>query len=243
MPPFPYVGNLDLSKIHCAPMVQEGNKKSVPLFLDASATTNQNRVWFQMCPDEDTPLTTRYALDSVHQDQDGSRRGLGIVVDHPDTVRALQTFDDAIVQAAVANSKDWFKKLLTEEQVRMRYKPLLTRDADDDPWVMKIKVKCGPAKVPTKIIRKVDGKAKRSNEDDLAYRGAKIVPLVSAYALWFMGGGDGKFGASFQCEEMLVTPAAPPSLLSNFTLKRPLELEEEDDEQEAKCPKVELVCD
>lgn len=224
--PYSFVGDLDLSKVHLAPLVMKDNKKQVELFLDASSTLNSNHVKFQLCPNELEPITTRYPLDQAHQDNsDGTRRGLMLVIKNKRAIASLKALDEAIVQHAIAKSKELFKKELPEDNVRLRYKPILVPHPDDEEaCLMKIKVKCTGAKVPTKIKRKISGtQVKPSNENDLSAGGALVVPLVSTFSLWFMG-GDTQFGLSFQAEELMVTPGAERNELSNFTLAGSIEV-------------------
>ena len=86
-------------------------------------------------------------------------------------------------------------------------KPVLAHERDDEtlPYLVKFKVKCTGAAVPTKIFRIRGTSAVRANEDVLSERGTRVVPVVSAYGLWFMAGGAA-FGLCFQAERMLVDP-------------------------------------
>lgn len=229
--PYPYVGSLNLSKIHFAPLTNANGRKQVELFLDASSTLGSNKIKFQLCPDEKEPILTRYSLDSVREDSDPTRRGLTVILRNPATIAALQAMEAAIVDMAVASSKEWFKKELTRDQVLLRFKPILAEHPDEPgTFLMKLKVKCRGAKVPTKFLRLVDGsQLKSSNEDDLSARGALVVPLISTYSLWFMA-GDAQFGASFQAEEMIVTPGDAPSETSNFTLTKTMEVVKGDED-------------
>jgi hypothetical protein len=242
----PFVGDLNLSKVHLTPMVMEASgRKKVDIYMDASSTQSSNRLQFQLCPDEEDAMVTRYGLDKVRDDdRDPTRRGLVCVVSNEAAIKALTALDDAVVAYAVANSKDLFKKVLTEEQVRLRYKPVIAHEKDDEslPYLIKFKVKCTGAAVPTKIFRITGpGTSVRANEDALTNRGSRIVPIVSAYGLWFMA-GDAQFGLSFQAEKMLVDPAEGPSEVADFVTKRPLVIEkaDKDEDHEAKRVKIEL---
>ena len=87
-------------------------------------------------------------------------------------------------------------------------KPVLAHERDDEtlPYLVKFKVKCTGAAVPTKIFRITEpGTVVRANEDVLSERGTRVVPVVSAYGLWFMAGGAA-FGLCLQAERMLVDP-------------------------------------
>lgn len=218
--PYPFVGDLDLANVHIAPLVQKEGKKHVEVFLDSSSTLSSNHIKFQLCPDEREPIETRYALDQPHMDNgDGTRRGLTLIIRNKKAIVALKALEDTIVKHAVAKSKEFFKKELEERTVRDRFKSILTPHPDDsEAFYMKIKVKCTGAKVPTKIKRKIsETQVKSSNEHDLSAPGALVVPLVSAYSLYFMA-GDAQFGLSFQAEELMVTPGAARDEMSNFAL-------------------------
>ena len=223
--PYPFVGDCDLSKIHMAPLANKDGRKQVELFLDDKSMQNSNRVKFQLCPDQTEPLIARYSLDQVRDDGDPTRRGLTVIVQNKRAVESLTAMEDAIVAQAIAKSRDWFKKELTEEQVRARFKTILTPHPEDEgTFLMKIKIKCKGSRVPTKILRKIsDTQLRASDEDDLSSRGALVVPLVSTFSLWFMA-GDAQFGVSFQAEEMIVTPGDAPSEVSNFTLSAPMQV-------------------
>ena len=102
---------------HMAPLANKDGRKVVELFLDASSVQNANRVKFQMCPDT-------------------------VLVRNKRTIASLLAMENAIVAAAVAKSRDWFKKELTEEQVRLRFKSILTSHPEEpETYLMKIKVK------------------------------------------------------------------------------------------------------
>ena len=243
----PFIGDLDLSKVHLTPMVTEASgRKKVDIYMDASSTKSSNRLNFQLCPDEDDAMTTRYGLDKVRDDdKDPTRRGLLCIVSNEAAIRSLKALDGAVVAYAVANSKELFKKVLTEEQILLRYKPIIAHEKDDEnlPYVTKFKIKCTGAVVPTKIFRITGpGTSVRSNEEALTHSGSRVVPVVSAYALWFMA-GDAQFGFSFQAENMLVDPASGPSDMAAFVTKRPMTVEKEVEEPEVKRVKVELVDD
>ena len=49
------------------------------------------------------------------------------------------------------------------------------------------------------------------------------MPIVSAYALYFLGGGT-QFGLSFQAEKMIITPGAARDVLDDFVTSKPLKV-------------------
>lgn len=245
----PFIGDIDLSKVHCKDIDYDGTKKRVEIFADASSLTGRNKIWVQLCRDEDSALETRYGLDPVKEDQkDKTRRGLAVRITDPATIAACRAFDEAIIKAATENSEKWFKRVLTEEQVRCNYKPLLYTPNNDPEgtYCMKFKIKCPGSAVPTRIGQVfAQNKSKPCDETRLETMGAKVVPIVSAHSIWFMGAAGRDFGVSFQAEELLITtlPAARGAL-SNFILKRPIEMVDHssgDEEGTAKELKIELL--
>lgn len=228
----PYIGKMDMSALAFGPVETNANKVRVDVYRDSSGMSRANRInRVALCRDAKFPMETRFALDSVREDaKDPNRRGLGITVSDTDTITALRALDERIIQAAMVNQKEWFRKTLTEEQIRARYKPLLGKltEADETEGV-KVKVKCPGSQVPTALhLRTGDGlHRKNGGRVDHLTRGAKVVPIVSAsYGLWFMGGAT-QFGLSLQAEEMIVIPGDTTDTgLSNFMSSEPLRMAE-----------------
>ena len=221
-----YVGDIDFAATHFAP-AQLGEKMSVLVYRSAEAATQKGgRLEFQLCSDSECPLTTRYGIDSVRDGESSDRRGLVLKIEEPKAVAALQQLDEVIIKTAIERSKEWFKKPLTREQVEARYKNIVSKARDDDPFhVMKVKIKTEAAKVPTELHLKEEGGHVRKHGGrvaDLERPGAEVVPVVSGYSLWFMGGGA-QFGMSFQVERMIVRPSADADNLdSGFVSSKPI---------------------
>ena len=234
----PYVGDMDMSKIVFGPCEIKDGKTKVEVYRDGTSTANNNKInKLALCKDAMVPMETRFSLDNVREDSGNPyRRGLGITVTDPNTIRALRALDEVIVKAAIANSKDWFKKKepLSEDAVRVRYKPLLgpLKEGDETDGV-KVKVKCPGVSYPTSLHhRDVDGRHhKNGGRIEHLTRGAKVVPIVSAsYGLWFMGGGT-QFGLSLQAEDMIIIPGdTPDDSLGQFPTSAPLVMASKTDE-------------
>ena len=184
-----------------------------------------------LCADATQPMETRFRLDAVRDDGNPDRRGLMIKVTDPRTVKAFEALDDMIVEKAIECSRDWFGKpgkpgpVLSEEAIRLRYKPLLFTYGEDAFKCCKIKIKTG-GDYPTTLHlnengrhRKFGGRAEHLNNY------ASVVPIVSAsYGIWFMGGGL-QFGLSMQAEEIIVSPGnAEEDDLSHFASSVPLSM-------------------
>ena len=232
---YSFIGDIDTTKVVFLPFQQKDGRSMVEICKDKSSTT-KNKLVFNLCPDVDSKFPTRYRLDSVRDDQDGSRRGLTVSIGDTSAVKQLTMLDDHLVATAVANSKEWFKKTLTEIEVRARYKPIVFFAQEDDSVPScKFKVKC--TKYPTKLhlsegdmIYENGGKLEHLN------KGASVAPILSIYSVWFMGGGS-SFGISMQAEEMVISAGDESTPLANFNVKRALQVVTTDegcDEKRAK---------
>ena len=202
------------------------------------------------------PIKTRYGLDKVHEDGNGLRRGLSLLITEPEDIAVLKAIDETVIKKAVENSTSWFKKQLTEEQIRAKYAYLVEETpehtAEKPCMTMKIKVKCTGSPVPTAIYEKVsDTDVKVSDENILLNKGALVIPNVSTMGVYFMG-GDSRFGVSFQAEKIIVIPGTPLDPLADMVLETPLQVvktaegggtkrpAEEEDDDAPKRFKVEL---
>lgn len=222
-----YIGNLEASKVAFSAPYTKNHKTMVSVTFD-----DGRKLLFQICEDFQKPASAKYGIDEVRDEGlSGERRGQTIVIRDPSGKAALKALDEAIVKSAVANSKEWFgvKQPLSEEAVRLRYQPIVKEDEQPEQegdMLMKFKVKVPPAKIPTKMILPADKPGTyrelltEAELNDavkmLENRGCLLAPIISVPLLWFMGGGT-KFGATLQAEEMVVTPAPPPSALRNFS--------------------------
>jgi hypothetical protein len=211
--PHPHITDVDMTKVTFGPVKNNG-KQVVEL------KHSKGELFFNLCTDPHDPLTCRYRLDRVRDDQDGSRRGLVVNVGG-DVLKSLKALDEIVVQAAFKHSKEWFKKELSEEEVRLRYKPLV----GDEPHI-KFKVKCPPGKNPTKLHRLYDDGsvlAHGGKVEHLERPGAAVAPILNVYSLWFMANA---FGLVIQADEMIVKPGVAPGPLSDFCFagKRPFDV-------------------
>lgn len=217
--PYDFIGDVDIKQVVFGPFTTVDQKQRVDVFRDATS----KKLLFNLCPNAETLFDSRYRLDTPAEGSDGSRRGLTVALNDERARQSLQMLDDRIVETAVANSKEWFKKKLSEVEVRARYKPLVFRANDDDLFACtKFKVKC--AKFPTKLhltlpdgVRVPEG----GSLDDLGQRNVKVAPILSIFGLWFMGGGS-TFGVSMQAEEILILRGDTENPMSNFNFTAPV---------------------
>ena len=253
----PFIGDIDIDAIQFGPYeTKAGGRQQVNIYRDLEGGTGRKNMFNEvnLCADVAEPMETRYPLDEKRGDvfaepgpgeqRSSERRGLAIKVEDPRAVDALLRLDKKIVDEAIKQSKVWFKRDMSEEQVLARYKPVLfKKDPDNvnDPYLMKIKVKVG-GPVPTELkLTMPSGRiSKNGGRPEHLNKGAHVVPIVSfSYGLWFMGGGA-SFGVSLQAENMIVTPGSTEDdSLSKFASSVPLEFS--DDEPEVKRQKQDFT--
>lgn len=224
--PFPFVGDIDMSKIHFVPTTMDSGKQRIEIYKDANVTKH-NRLVFNLTPDPREPFGCRYKLDAVRDDQDGTRRGLIVKIENEDTLRALRSVDEQVVQYAVKNMKECFgkKHTLTEAEVRQRYRPLVFKaNEEDDFFCTKFKVKCGNYQTRLHLLHDDDTVEEAMGRvEHIEEYGAFVAPILNVYALWFMGGGS-SFGVTIQADDMFVRPGKKQSVLSKFCSRTPLKM-------------------
>lgn len=230
----PFIGNVDwkhltFGKVEVDPL----NKRQT-----VSIALNGRHPCFTLCKDETAMLETRFGLDVPEEAGKETRRGQMAWVRDTEVKESLEALDALILAEAHKNSKTWFKAQLSEEVIKSRFKPCvrMLKDTDEHP-VLKFKVKCPPAKVPTSIFRpksgiKVDGKMEYEQCDHsvLEYRGAHVYPIVTMLDVWFMSGGS-SFGVSLQAEKMLAHEGVKPDPLSVFHTRDPIYITSRRDEE------------
>lgn len=248
---FPFVCDLDLSKIHFAPHSSDDGKEKVEVFVDQT----KRKLKFSLCEDAMEPFETRFPLDGMRDDSNNERRGQMICLKDEKVLAQFRALDELVLKTAFERSKEWFKgKQLTMEELKFRYQPLVCKGKEeDDFFCTKFKVKCPPAKVPTALhLLKQSGDEcelvdKGCSLDQLSAAGGKMAPLLYVYSIWFMGGGR-SFGLTVQAEEIVVQPGVATNPLSKFQTKRKVTMvsasdDATGDEPVAKSVKVELEGD
>lgn len=214
----PYVTDLDFSSIVFSKIQVEKDSKKVEL-----SRQEGGKIQFVL---GSAPLRARYAIDKPQNDP--TRRGQSIIIEDPDVIAALDSFDEAVMKHAVANCDEWFKNLpakdvvsdeVREQIVRSRYSKLLQTKGEDR--VLKFKIKVG-GQVPTEMYeRRADGTVNPDEEGavtvaDLEKSGCLFEPmLVCRYGIWFMGGGD-SYGVSLEAEKVIVTKGKDRDPLGSF---------------------------
>ena len=238
-PRFVGSADVDFKVLHFGPKVQDSGKKRVEIFADDKSMDNKNKVKILLNADEDVPMETRFPLDKEQPtNADPSRRGFTVKVLDEKALKALHAFDERVLEMAVLNSKEWFGKVYTADQVKLRYMPVVKKKivngVEDDFYSMSFKVKCTGSKVPPPIMV-TQGVTHffGGTEEVLKCASAKINQvLVSAFSVWFMAGDQ--FGVSFQADKMLVTKGAIADPMAGLSTKRKLTQVPNPDEESAR---------
>lgn len=217
-----YIGEMDVSKINCATVTHDPKRSYVDLTYGNST---RNDIHLKLCEGRDNRVPLKFRLDKPVEGGNTTRRGLALKVYDGKELEILKALDERIVQEAVKNSKEWFKKTLSEEQVRARYKPIVSMyREEDDHHMLKVKVKVEDETGRSKQIPSVlhlcdeDGEIhKRCGRLDhlSTLDSTSVNPVVSTREIWFMGGGS-TFGISFQVEKMIIFPGKERDELDAF---------------------------
>lgn len=157
------------------------------------------------------PLRAPFGLSTKFEGDGGNAR-LTLDLDAPPELVAWATaLDEHLIARAIAHSKAWFGKELTEATVRAMHAPLVRQT--NDKYAPVIRVKVHPESV--KLWRQSDRAEMKADE---LVRGVSIVPVVSVGNVWFMG--RSQFGISLGLSLGLVTPGASLGL-DAFILDEP----------------------
>ena len=152
-------------------------------------------------------------------------------------VQKFKDFDDTILKYAIAHRAEWFKDKLDEDDVRSRFKSVLTWDDSEQCYFFKVKVKCRGSKYPTTLTHMHDDGV-AVTEEDLNNKGCGVVVDMTAFRMWWMV-RDSKFGITLQAESMMILPASQQAPV--FNTKRSFEVAMTPDAESNKEMKVELV--
>lgn len=153
-------------------------------------------------------LLVPYALNEPMAGENEHKFGLTVTIPRGSRQEAFcQAIDQAVLAAAHHRSEDWFKKKLTPEEVKARYKPLLqpsTHDAYPDP---KLKIKLDDRS--TTVYHMVEAPTAANPQGRLEAKGIRditarssVVVKVCVKPVWFM---KNLFGVSLAAKEVLLT--------------------------------------
>lgn len=191
-------------------------QKQVDLSFDKTSKSWSNKVITQVCKDETSALYSKYGLSKPLNDQDGFKRNLELILEDETVIKKIQEIDEYILNYAIGNSKELFRKELTREQVEAKYKSIL-KEKNGEKYII-IKVKCNPNDKPTpiKILDSLNSKISNGCFTDII-PGTKVVPVVRLLSLWFM---TDTFGLSLQADKLMIIPGKKKKFTDDMILTK-----------------------
>jgi len=144
MPSTQLIKDVSADMFHFHPMQTKNMQKVVDMSLDPKSASWGNRLSVQLCNDTD-PLVAKWGVSTPREEaRDDERYKRTYELNAPDDlVDLFRQIDDMVIEKAVENARDWFKKDIGREQIVEKYKSLLKEKDDEDPTVL-LKIKCHP---------------------------------------------------------------------------------------------------
>jgi hypothetical protein len=193
-----YADTAKISKPH--------NRKSIAVTYDGSWN-----VGFQLGATR-TPLRCPFGIDSYENKQGAVEKSIKLEL--TDETRAfVKGVEGATIDAAVANSAEWFGKAYPKEQLEENFNSCIKGQDGGRPDCIKLKVKeSGAGK--TDVVRvvwkgeKVTAPVAATLEDVTGK--SMVVPVVRIQGgVYFMGNGGKTFGTSMVADGLLIVEGAP----------------------------------
>ena len=174
----------------------------------------------------EAPLRVPFGISDPYNVEASERLTMDLELNDPEALHFFRQTDQAVVDAAMKNSKQWFGKQLNEAAIRAMHTPLV-KDAKDQKYnpTLRTKVNVGSVRPTSIYVYKGPKSAKTGSKRDVG-RGSFVSPYVSLSSVMF---GNKQFGVSMTCEQLMVVPSAKedgPSIFGDFELQ--------DDEQPQK---------
>lgn len=119
------------------------------------------------------------------------------------TYDLFNTLDKKIIQVALENSQEWFKKkYTTEEVIEALYTPIVKMPKNEQyPPTIKLPLKEKPDGNFTCLV--FDGQRNQVNLKTLECKGSEIHAIVQLSHVWIAGG---KFGVAWKVQQLQVSP-------------------------------------
>ena len=181
----------------------EMNRKGVrSVYIQASLLDNSTPK-VQLVRDGEPLLKSPFGLNGFDEAAHVDHKNLELTITTPDLLEFFNNLDEYIQQVAIKNCDAWFKKTLSEMDIRNMYRPTLTKSDKGYQPTVGLKVNVGDKK-PVQIFRA------RRTHDSLVYthgsledlnKANEYMPIISLSGLWFM---NRQFGVSLSLSSMLV---------------------------------------
>jgi hypothetical protein len=130
--------------LHFHPIYTKNMAKMVDISLNKNSVSYENRLVMQLCEDS-KPLIARWTAkvpENAREDEK-YKRSLDLAASDK-LIEIFEELDELVIETAVQNAREWFKKDLNREQVLDKYQRLIRRkDEEGEPHVI-LKVKNNP---------------------------------------------------------------------------------------------------
>lgn len=224
----PFFGDFDFTTLTIAPPITENGKTKIKI------TNAAGRVpYFNLVKYTNRPLQCKFPLDAPPQDGDPDRRTQTIVVENTDVHAAVKRFDEYVVSYAAEHSEKIFGKKMTKESVQQRYESMEKQNENYPGAYIKVKVKVGESKVPTKLFLGADqpwpdeDAAPKVEAFQMEESACRVSPICSMPQLWVIGkGATARFGPQIQMESAYVWPGQKRSACAMHSEFAPPEMPE-----------------
>ena len=213
------------------PTSNKAGGKVVNISTKAGSNDWNDKIRFQMSENDKVNLQTAVWGLSVSPDsKDASRKTLELTIESDDLLEWLHRLDEHNIKTATRKSFEWFKKELTEDQVRAMYVFLVkppTKEGNKP--TVRVKVKCEEP-YPTNVFMVTSQQAEeikyaKVSSDEIS-RNAKCMVMCETVGLWFM---SRTFGMSLTATDIMVwRGASRPTGINSFTLSGTPTLSEQD---------------
>ena len=138
------------------------------------------------------------------------RKNLELSLDDPDLLQYIQGWDAQNIRVAAQNSKEWFKKQLSEDALSETLYRHSAQPSKDGKYAPTLRVKVVPPdhKKPTNIYivqtNSAGEETYRPGTVEEVTKDSQVMAIVEVGGLWFVSRG---FGATFVATDLLVWPA------------------------------------
>ena len=171
-----------------APVVSAKGAKTVPLSYNGNPIT-----WLP-----DTQIVAYQP--SAFQNEEATRVNL-VMRASPSAIEALSSLDEYMIDVGVSQSERFFGKVLTRDEVIMRYNPCLKKSDKGYEPTFKAKINLsGRGKL------KCWSMDKTQREVPEAWCGCSVQPRITVRSIWVM---PKEFGCMFECSDILIDEAGP----------------------------------
>jgi hypothetical protein len=187
--------------------VNKNGGKSCYIYASSDDKTSPR---IQLCQDGEAQLKSPFGLNS-YNDSQTNRKNLEFSIVTPALEAFFRKVDEFALQTAKENSERWFKKTLSEDEIKSMYKPCLTENVNGYPPTVRSKIAITSATTKTRIW-KVTDLANNTREYEVGVpedlnRNNRYIPIIAVAGVFFM---QRIFGVSLTCTDIMVFESSKP---------------------------------